>query len=298
MEGGRGIEMLHLLAATFNPMDSNKRRTLLIKLISATLPDDMELLEFINSLKDTNMQLAWCGTGMPEDLLVDIAMHRLESSHYKRDVDQVQISHTATGSSYHTLDALYDALTRLDRYRGISYGSKRSETKPDPKRFGGKFKGGSQGLVSAVSDPDRDDGGFQFTFHKDSWIGAIDLEEKHVKHLRHIFRCALCRTNKHNFPQCPILTKTFSITKLVVDDKRGAVSAVSDSNVPLSSPNDGLLGQAASVGIATPLESCLRSPTFSSPAVTDLLDDSDHDIDHVGNVSLDLVVDNLSNEIL
>ncbi len=68
--------------------------------------------------------------------------------------------------------------------------------------------------------------------------------------------------------------------------------------MPLSSTNDGLLGQAASVGIAPPLESCLCSPTFSSPAVTDLLDDSDHDIDHVGNVSLDLVVDNLSNEIL
>ena len=56
------------------------------------------------------MQLSWCRTGMPEDLLVDIAMHRLESSHYKRDVDQLQISHTATGLGYNTLDALYDAL--------------------------------------------------------------------------------------------------------------------------------------------------------------------------------------------
>jgi hypothetical protein len=79
MEGGRGIEMIHLLAAMFNPMDSNKHRSLLLKLISATLPEDTELLEFINTLKDTNMQLSWCGTGMPEDLLVDIAMHRLEN---------------------------------------------------------------------------------------------------------------------------------------------------------------------------------------------------------------------------
>jgi hypothetical protein len=244
------------------------------------------------------MQLAWCGTGMPEDLLVDIAMHHLESSRYKRDVDQVQISHTATGSSYNTLDALYDALTHLERYRGISYGSKHSETKPDPRRFGGKFKGGSQGLVSAVSETDKDGGGSQFIFHKDSWIGAIDLEEKHVKHLRHIFRCALCRTNKHNFPQCPILTKTFLITKLVVDDKKGGVSAVSESDVPLSSTNDGALGQAASVVLATPIGSCLRSSTFSSLAVTDPIIDSDNDIDHVGNVSLDLVVDNLSSEIL
>jgi hypothetical protein len=78
MEGGRGIEMLHLPAAKFNPVDSNKHRSLLIKLISATLPEEMKLLEFINLLKDANMQLSWCGTGMPEDLLVDIAMHRLE----------------------------------------------------------------------------------------------------------------------------------------------------------------------------------------------------------------------------
>jgi hypothetical protein len=97
MEGGCGIEMVHLLAATFNPMDSSKHCSLLLKLISVTLPEDMELLEFINLLKDTNMQLSWCGTGMLEYLLVDIAMHRLESSRYKRD-----ISHTATGSGYNT----------------------------------------------------------------------------------------------------------------------------------------------------------------------------------------------------
>jgi hypothetical protein len=138
MEGGRGIEMIHLLAAMFNPMDSNKHRSLLLKLISATLPEDTELLEFINTLKDTNMQLSWCGTGMPEDLLVDIAMHRLENSRYKRDVEQLLISHMATGFSYNTLDALYDALIRLDRHRGVAYGSKKSSSSDSKdKRFSG-----------------------------------------------------------------------------------------------------------------------------------------------------------------
>jgi hypothetical protein len=160
--------------------------------------------------------------------------------------------------------------------------------------FGGKFKGKSQGLVSAVSDTDKDEGGSQFTFHKESWIGAIDLEEKHVKHLRHIFRCALCRTNKHNFPQCPILTKTFSITKLIVDDKKGAVSAVSDVNSQLPDTSDGLLGQAASVVLAPPVTSCLRSSSFPSSPVNVL----DSDIAPVDIVSFDLVVDNLSNEVL
>ncbi len=269
MEGGRGIEMIHLLAATFNPMDSNKRRTLLLKLISATLPEDMELLEFINVLKDTNMQLSWCGTGMPEDLLVDIAMHRLESSRYKRDVDQLLISHTATGSSYNTLDALYDALIRLDRYRGLAYGSKKtpgSENKD--KRFtGGKFKGTNQGLVSAVTDHDAEDGSSTFTFHKDAWIGAIELEEKHVKHLRHIFRCPLCRTNKHNFPQCPILSRTFSITKLPVDDKKGSASSVVAEEKPGSVSSGNNLGQASSVTVP-PLHS-----SDSSVVDEDIVDD-------------------------
>jgi hypothetical protein len=167
MEGGRGIEMIHLLAATFNPMDSNKHWSLLLKLISATLPEDMELLEFINVLKDTNMQLSWCGTGMPEDLLVDIAMHRLENSRYKRDVEQLLISHTATGSSYNTLDALYDALLRLDRYRGLAYGSKKAAgfDNKDKHFPGRKFKGTNQGFVSAVTDNETEDGSSTFTFH-------------------------------------------------------------------------------------------------------------------------------------
>jgi hypothetical protein len=174
----------------------------------------------------------------------------LESSRYKRDVDQLQISHTATGSGYNTLDALYDALIRLDRYRGLSFGSKRPPSSDKDKHFSGKFKGGSQGLVSAVSEQEPEEDSSKFTFHKESWIGAIELEEKHVKHLHHIFRCPLCRTNKHNFPQCPILIRTFSITKLIVDDnkadKRGSASSVTteDKDNVVSGMN---LGQAASV---------------------------------------------------
>ncbi len=140
MEGGHGIEKVHLLAATFNPMDSNKYRSLLLKLISATLPEDMEHLEFINVLKDTNMQHSWCGTGMPDDLLVDIAMYRLESSCYKHDVVQLLILHTATGSSYNTLDALYDALICLDHYRGLADGSKRNSSSTTNVFLGGSLK--------------------------------------------------------------------------------------------------------------------------------------------------------------
>jgi hypothetical protein len=229
MEAGRGIEMVHLLVATFNPMDSNKCCTLLLKLISATLPEDMELLEFINLLKDTNMQLSWCGTGMPEDLLVDIALHHLKSSRYIRYVDQLQISHTATGLSYNTLDAFYDALIRLDHYRGLSYGSKKT------------------------SKQDSKEGSSSFTFHKDSWIGAAELEEKHVKHLHHIFCCPLCHTNKHNFLQCPILIQTFSITKVIVDDnktdKKGSASLITTDNKDGSNTGDNL-GQAASITLS------------------------------------------------
>jgi hypothetical protein len=35
----------------------------------------MELLDFINLLKDKKMPLSWCGTGMPDDLVINISMH-------------------------------------------------------------------------------------------------------------------------------------------------------------------------------------------------------------------------------
>jgi len=148
------------------------------------------------------------------------------------------------------LDALYDALIRLDLHRGVAYGSKKcSGSDSKDKHFsGGKFKGNSQGFISAVTDHDNEDGGTTFTFYKDSWVGAVDLEEKHVKHLRHIFRCPLCHTNKHNFPQCPILTRTFSITKLPADDKKGFALSVVAEDTPMPSSGNNL-GRASSVTV-------------------------------------------------
>ncbi len=244
-----------------------------------------QLLEVSNLLKDINMQLAWCGTGMPENLLVDIAMHCLESPRYKCNVDQLQIFHTEPGSSYNNLDVLYDALICLDCYHGISYGTKRgSETKSDTKHIGSKFKGTQQALVS--------DSSASFTFHKDAWIGAIELEEKHMKHIHHIFCCPLCCTNKHNFPQCLILTHTFSITKLIVNDKKGSVSSMATDDVIISSSSGENLGQAASVTIPI-IDSSLAIYSDS------LMDDSMEEamIDHLGVIDLDMV-DNISSMVL
>lgn len=61
IEGGPCIEMLHFLDSKFHPVDSTKRHTLIAKLLSTTLPDDMELREFFYLLKDTSMQLGRCG---------------------------------------------------------------------------------------------------------------------------------------------------------------------------------------------------------------------------------------------
>jgi hypothetical protein len=241
-----------------------------LKLISATLPEEMELLEFINILKDTNMQLSWCGTGMPDDLLVDIVMHHLENSRYKCAVEQLLILHTATGSSYNTLDALYGATLHLDRYRGHAYGSKHNSSSDNKCFSGGNLKGTSQGLVSAVSDQDTEDGNgtstSNFTFHKDPWIGAVELEEKYVKHLHHIFWCPLCHTNKRNFPQCPILTCTFSITKLPVDDKKGLASSVATEDKDVSPPGNNV-GQVSSVTL--PVEDSSISGNIDDDIVDD-----------------------------
>jgi hypothetical protein len=113
-----------------------------------------------------------------------------------------------------------------------------------------------------------------------------------VKHLRHIFRCPLCCTNKHNFSQCPILTCTFSITKLVVDDKKGSVSSVATDEI-VSSPHFGEnLGQAASVTLPL-VESPLSS---SNDSVMDASVEEDK-IDHLGIIDLD-IVDNFSSVAL
>jgi hypothetical protein len=54
-------------------------------------------------------------------------------------------------------------------------------------------------------------------FHSESLIGAISLDEDHVKLLRSLFKCPQCHANLHTFPSCPFL-KHWSIKKKTRSD--------------------------------------------------------------------------------
>ena len=87
-----------------------------------------------------------------------------------------------------------------------------------------------------------------------------------MKHLCHIFWCPLCHTNKHNFLQCPILTCTFPITKLPVDDKKGLHSSVATEDKDVSPPGNNV-GQVSSVTL--PVEDSSISGNIDDDIVDD-----------------------------
>ena len=58
MEGGAGIEMFHLLASKFNPMDANSVSQTINKLQDLKLDDSQDLSVYFDSILDYNMQLS------------------------------------------------------------------------------------------------------------------------------------------------------------------------------------------------------------------------------------------------
>jgi hypothetical protein len=71
-------------------------------------------------------------------------------------------------------------------------------------------------MVASVQDGDTSSCPY-LEIHSESWIGAINLDEEHVKILRSLFKCPQCRTNNHTFPSCPLL-KNWVIKKKVRSD--------------------------------------------------------------------------------
>jgi len=123
------------------------------------------------------MQLAWASQGMPESYLIHLAQNQLKISRYAKDIDALQISNTASGTSFHSLHDFFMGLERLDRLRGLPYGGA-AITKPNQKPY--KKPSTTIGMVASVQESQAISE-TPLVLHSDPWIGATNLDEAHIK---------------------------------------------------------------------------------------------------------------------
>jgi hypothetical protein len=204
LEGGRGIEMVKALVNKFHPLDDGAVQQIITSMQSLELHDHEDLSVYKNKLENFNLQLSWVGQEMSPSFLVFLAQSQLGKSCYAKDIMALQMSHTASGTSFSSLDDLCLGLECLDKLCGLPYGGAATSTKALPKPPPKKPTTSPLGIVTAVqeSDPPSPDG---LEFHKDSWVGAINLPEDRIKLLCQMFKCAQCHTNDHTLPSCPLM---------------------------------------------------------------------------------------------
>ncbi len=120
MEGGRGIEMLCLLASTFNPLDAEAVREIIKSVNTHELADTQDLSSYFDALTDWNAQLSWVGQSFPVTYLVQLAVTQLSKSRFKKQLESLQFFHTAAKTSFTSLEDIKSGLTSLDPARGLS----------------------------------------------------------------------------------------------------------------------------------------------------------------------------------
>ena len=211
MEGGRGVEMLHLLASTFNPLDDEAVREIIKQINNFELDDSQDLSTYFDALTDWNSQLSWVGQSFPMAYLVQVAVAQLSKSRFAASIKQLQFFHTASKTSFTSLEDIKSGLTRLDTNRGLSTVAVVIPSPGGTKKPWRKSGSGTpEGLVSSVvqgDSPTSDTESGDTVLHSLPWIGGLELSAKQVQKIKSDFKCFLCRTQKHPWPMCPFLTK-------------------------------------------------------------------------------------------
>ncbi len=94
---------------------------------------------------------------MSPSFIVFLAQSQLSKSRYQKDIEALQLSHTASGTSFKSLDDLCQGLERLDKLRGLPYGGAApvsvSSNKPPPIT---PKKHTNLGFIAAVQDTEND----------------------------------------------------------------------------------------------------------------------------------------------
>jgi hypothetical protein len=182
LEGGRGIEMIQALVNKFHPMDNRAIHTIISSMQSLTLVDTEELSVYKDKLENYNLQLSWVGQEMSPSFLVFLAQSQLGKSRYKKDIEALQHSYTASGTSFLSLDDLCAGLERLDKLRGLPYGGAAPlippSIKPTPSGPTIPKPKANVGFVAATTPTAKDanvDSSDNLEMHKDAWVGAINL---------------------------------------------------------------------------------------------------------------------------
>ncbi len=290
LEGGHGIEMIKALVNKFHPLDNREIQNIISSMQTLVLLDSEDLSIYRDKLENYNLQLSWVGQEMSDSFLVFLAQSQLSKSRYKDDIAALQMSHTASGTSFTSLDDLCQGLERLDKMRGLPYGGAAITPKipivktPLPKRST------TAGFVAAVQTSMESDSSL-FEMHKEAWIGAVNLSEDHVKQLRQMFKCAQCRSNEHTFPSCPLM-KNWIIRKKPRNDTSSESDSVSRS-----------IGGVNSVLASSIPSSSLISDTVTTSAPSSslepILEDSNEvPEDHYGGVEFDLLEDSNSLNVM
>jgi hypothetical protein len=230
--------MIRAWVNKFHPLDDNAIQHIISSMQTFTLLDTKDLSIYHDKLENYNLQLSWVGQNMSPSFLVHLAQTQLGKSRYKNDIEALQMSHTTSGTSFKTLADLCDGLERLDKLKGLLYGGAAPIQKPTPSKTPQNKKQNTVGFVAAVedtiTDPTKD-----FEFHKEPWVGTINLPEHFVKQLCQMFKCVQCRSNDHTLPSCPLM-KNWSIKKkprsntISDKDKTSKDSAIGGANSVLA----------------------------------------------------------------
>lgn len=156
--------------------------------------------------------------------------------------------------------------------KGLPYGGAAPIQKPTPKPP--PKKPTNLGFVAAVSGLNQD-GSHAFEMHKESWVGAVNLQEDFFKQLRQMFKCVQCRTNDHTLPSCPLMKSWITKKKVRNDDS---------SSCPVGGVNSVLASTSSDTLV-------LDTPQNLTPILEDDENYNDDD-DHYGSVEFDLLESN------
>jgi hypothetical protein len=254
-------------------MDNNAIQNIISSMQALVLLDTEDLSVYRDKLENYNLQLSWVNQDMSSSFLVHLAQTQLSKSRYKHDIEALQISHTASGTSFTSLADLCDGLERLDKLKGLPYGGAAPIQKPTPSKTPiPSKKPHTVGFVTAAADTSSLTPDTEFEFHNESWVGAINLLETYVKQLRSMFKCIQCHSNDHTLPSCPFM-KSWIIKKKPRSE-----------NTPNQTP------QAKSVGgvnsVLAPKVDESEIPDDNNQVTEDLIEAIDN---HNGPVEFDLL---------
>jgi len=292
LEGGRGIEMVKALVNKFHPMDNRAIQNIISSMQSLSLGDLEDLSVYRDKLENFNLQLSWVSQEMSPLFLVYLAQSQLGKSRYKADIEALQMSHTASGTSFTSLDDLCNGLKRLDKLRGLPYGGAApvSTPKTGPSNLTSQKRNINAAFVAAVTPGEAQVGNLtssELEMHKDAWVGAINLPEEKAKLLRQMLKCIVCRSNAHTLPYCPTL-KNWSIKK------KPRQEGGKDSDTPTrDDPVLREVGGANSVLAPSSLDVVAPPPPASTslPIITENPVETDDADESPGNVEFDLLED-------